>query len=99
MSRRNREKRAWRCSKCKARMHRELDAPAKAGLPDGAAAIVHICGSCRTGHYFDNGRLRPLTAAEQFAVRMAIPKTMDFIDRALVDDMPGELGTIILAEE
>ena len=35
--------------------------------------LIHVCGDCKTLHFAEGGRLRPLTPAERFALEVEVP--------------------------
>ena len=62
-------------------MNPRLEAPAAAVLARAADAarrpadprLIHVCGGCKTLHFAEGGRLRPLTPAERFALEVEVP--------------------------
>ena len=81
MSKRNRERRKWKCHGCGAGLHPELAGPAARafaaaakGGPVDPKGVVHVCGLCKTFHYDRGDALRTLTPAELFALHFEAPK-------------------------
>lgn len=84
MSKRNREKRGWKCRKCNAPMHRALAGTAQRAVDASKVKdkrLIHACGKCKALHYQEGDGLRLLTPAEEFKVRMEVPKAMEQVDR------------------
>lgn len=103
MSKRNREKRAWKCCGCGARMHRSLEGPAVAKMAAVAREsgrkpmpIAHACGACKTLHYAEGGRLRKLTAAELFTLQMNAPRAMADLETRIVPPSDATRGTLVI---
>ena len=74
MSRHNRDRRLYRCLKCRADMQSEIAAADARAMVAAQRAkgdrrplkIVHQCPSCQTPHLEVRGGLRMMTAAERF---------------------------------
>lgn len=99
MSRHNRMRRKWRCTKCKWHMHPELAAPgealaARAGVTD---RLVHVCGHCKTCHYAEGDGVRALTPAELFDLHVAFPATMARMEMTAFPESSTPAGTITIA--
>ncbi|VTT96533.1 unnamed protein product [Gemmataceae bacterium] len=62
-------------------------------------AVVHVCGACKTCHYQAGEGLRPLTPAELLDLHVALPKTMDRIERSVFPSVSRPHGTLIFGTE
>lgn len=107
MSKHNRDRRKWRCARCRAGMHAELAGPAGRAMAavargSGRATdprVAHVCGACKTFHYEDGGALRPLTPAELLALHVEVPNAMNQVAALKVPTSTTPAGTLIVARD
>jgi hypothetical protein len=87
---------AWSCRRCGAAMHRHLATATDAAVEAAMAAlggapctdVVHVCGRCKAYHVTaPDGSLRRMTPAEEFELRMLVPRAADLADR--LEHRPG----------
>lgn len=100
MSRHNRLRRKWRCTKCQAGMHRELAAPAQVAATKAKVTerLVHICGRCKTCHYDEGETIRALSPVELFSLHLAFPQAMAQIERTVYPPSRTPAGTLTIAD-
>ena len=110
MSRRNRERKRWKCRGCGTQMHPELASEPVQVMAEAIIRAVrnrpldpemlHVCGRCKTVHKVLDGRLVKLTPPELFALHVEMPHTMTRIERMTVPrTRPGApAGTLVLTE-
>ncbi|MBA4192236.1 MAG: hypothetical protein C0467_30065 [Planctomycetaceae bacterium] len=101
MSRHNRVRRAWKCTKCKAPMWRNLEAHADRLRRESGntKVMVHVCGACKTCHYKEGDSIRALTPAEMLVLHIEVPRTLGAIQAGDCDPIGNQMGTIVFGDE
>lgn len=100
-----RKKRDLSCCRCGGKMSRAIAVEGERQRQELAAQypkakvgpLVHCCGDCRKLHWFKDGKLVALTAAEEFDVRVKNEETMNVIDNARFPTDGG--GSLIIADK
>lgn len=100
MSRHNRIRRGWKCSGCKAGLWKQLKESAEAEAKKRSVQdkLVHVCGNCKTCHYEEGDRLRPLTANELFQLHMEVPGMMQEIENLRCPNSTTPSGTLLIGD-